>query len=72
LSADFAPGVGTARGDSGLNRSGVSILLVEQNVRQSLSICDMGYVLEGGRIVAQGPGHALLESEAIVQAYLGV
>jgi branched-chain amino acid transport system ATP-binding protein len=55
-----------------LNRRGMSILLVEQNVRQSLSICDVGYVLEGGRMVAQGPGRSLLENEAIVQAYLGV
>jgi branched-chain amino acid transport system ATP-binding protein len=54
------------------NRRGVTILLVEQNVRQSLSICDMGYVLEGGRIVAQGPGASLLADEKIVQAYLGV
>lgn len=51
---------------------GVSILLVEQNVRHSLSICDHGYVLEGGRIAAAGPGRALLDDPHIARAYLGV
>ena len=55
-----------------LNRSGVAILLAEQNIRQSLSICDVGFVLEGGRIVAQGPGKSLLRHKRIVESYLGV
>jgi branched-chain amino acid transport system ATP-binding protein len=54
-----------------LNRSGVAILLAEQNIRQSLSICDVGFVLEGGRIVAQGPGRSLLLDKRIVESYLG-
>jgi len=55
-----------------LKQRGVSILLVEQNVRQSLAICDRGYVLEGGRIAAQGPGNVLLADPQIAAAYLGV
>jgi branched-chain amino acid transport system ATP-binding protein len=55
-----------------LNREGTSILLVEQNIRQSLSICDFGYVLEKGRLVAEGPGRVLREDKRIVQVYLGM
>lgn len=55
-----------------LNRRGVSILLVEQNIRQSLSICDVGHVLEHGRFAVSGSGQSLLSNEQIVKAYLGV
>ncbi len=50
---------------------GTAVLLVEQNVRQALSIADRGYVLERGRIVAEGPGAELLSSARIQEAYLG-
>lgn len=50
---------------------GMTILLVEQNVRQSLSIADRAYVLENGRIVMEGRGSDLLENEQLKQAYLG-
>lgn len=50
---------------------GMTILLVEQNVRQSLSIADRAYVLENGRIVMEGKGSDLLENEQLKQAYLG-
>lgn len=50
---------------------GTTILLVEQNVRQSLSIADRAYVLENGRIVMEGRGSDLLENEQLKQAYLG-
>jgi len=50
---------------------GTTILLVEQNVRQSLSIADRAYVLENGRIVMEGRGPELLENDQLKQSYLG-
>ncbi len=50
----------------------VTILLVEQNVHMALAIADYGYVLENGRIVAEGEPKNLLESEALKRAYLGI
>ncbi|HYP82443.1 ABC transporter ATP-binding protein [Variovorax sp.] len=50
---------------------GVTVLMVEQNVRKALQLADRGYVLERGRIVAEGSGADLLGSDAIRQAYLG-
>ena len=55
-----------------LRESGVTILLVEQNVRQALAIADRGYVLEGGRIILDGEAAALAEHELLVSAYLGL
>jgi len=54
-----------------LNRSGVTILLVEQNARMALSIADRGYVLETGRIVKSAPAKQLLEDDDVKKAYLG-
>jgi branched-chain amino acid transport system ATP-binding protein len=54
-----------------LKRTGLTILLVEQNARAALEIADRGYVLEIGRVVAEGTGKHLLESERITKAYLG-
>jgi branched-chain amino acid transport system ATP-binding protein len=53
-----------------INREGVSVLLVEQNVRSSLKLAKRGYVLESGRITMSGPGKELLEDENIKKAYL--
>ena len=50
---------------------GVTVLLVEQNIRQALAASQRGYVLENGRIVLEGSGHELLASEATQKAYLG-
>ncbi len=50
----------------------VTILLVEQNVREALTIADYAYVLQTGRIVAEGKGEELLETEIVRKAYLGV
>lgn len=55
-----------------LNDDGMSILLVEQNVRQSLAIADYAYVLEKGRVVHQGAGSALLDDPFVKEAYLGL
>ncbi|MFM9887779.1 MAG: ATP-binding cassette domain-containing protein [Burkholderiales bacterium] len=54
-----------------LRREGLTILLVEQNARAALEIADRGYVLESGRIIAEGEARALLESPEIAAAYLG-
>lgn len=51
--------------------TGTTILLVEQNAQAALAVADRGYVLETGRIVTEGAGAELLESDAIRKAYLG-
>ena len=51
--------------------SGITVLLVEQNARKALGICDYAYVLENGRISLAGSGQELLQSDAVRKAYLG-
>jgi branched-chain amino acid transport system ATP-binding protein len=55
-----------------INRSGTTVLLVEQNARMALSIAHRAYVLETGRIVASGDAKELSESEEVRKAYLGM
>jgi len=55
-----------------LNRRGLTILLVEQNVAVSLKISQRAYVLENGRIVMSGSGAELLHNDRVRQAYLGL
>lgn len=55
-----------------LKAAGMTIMLVEQNVRQSLQISDYAYVLETGQIVLEGSGQAVLENEHTRKAYLGI
>ncbi|MCL2000993.1 MAG: ABC transporter ATP-binding protein [Planctomycetes bacterium] len=55
-----------------INKNGVTVLLVEQNVRQTLALCDRAYVLENGRIVLHGTGKELLNDEHVKEAYLGI
>ncbi|OQC07912.1 MAG: High-affinity branched-chain amino acid transport ATP-binding protein LivF [Alphaproteobacteria bacterium ADurb.Bin100] len=55
-----------------LNREGLAVLLVEQNVGQSLEIAQRAYVLENGAILFSGTGADLLASDALRLAYLGV
>jgi branched-chain amino acid transport system ATP-binding protein len=54
-----------------INATGVSILLVEQNLRRALAISHRAYVIQTGRMVLEGSGQELLESELVKQAYLG-
>ncbi len=54
-----------------ISKAGTTILLVEQNAKQSLSIAHRAYVLETGRIVLEGTGSDLLENDQIRHAYLG-
>lgn len=51
--------------------SGVSVVIVEQNAKQTLKIADYGYVLELGLINQEGPAQELLQSKSLIEAYLG-
>jgi branched-chain amino acid transport system ATP-binding protein len=55
-----------------INRDGVTILLVEQNVRQALTIAHRACVLESGRLVLEGRARELLDDERLKRAYLGL
>lgn len=55
-----------------INRQGVTILLVEQNVYQSLRIAHRGYVLETGKVALTGAGQELLDNEHVKKAFLGM
>ena len=55
-----------------INQQGTSILLIEQNVFNSLKISDRGYVLENGKIVLDGKGRELLDNPHIRKTYLGL
>jgi branched-chain amino acid transport system ATP-binding protein len=54
-----------------INRQGVPVLLVEQNVQRSLAIADRAYVLDQGTVVLSGPGRDLVQREEVRRAYLG-
>jgi len=54
-----------------INREGITVLLVEQNVHQSLKLANRAYVLENGRVVLEGAGKDLLNDERVREAYLG-
>jgi branched-chain amino acid transport system ATP-binding protein len=54
-----------------INAGGLTIFLVEQNVRQALKIAERAYVLENGRVVLQGSGRELLDEPRVQEAYLG-
>jgi branched-chain amino acid transport system ATP-binding protein len=55
-----------------LHKSGVSILLIEQNARAALAIADHGYVMEHGEIALQGSAAELAQNPRIVESYLGL
>ncbi|MHC1741856.1 MAG: ABC transporter ATP-binding protein [Syntrophobacteraceae bacterium] len=55
-----------------IHSDGLTLLMVEQNVKQTLAICDRAYVLENGRIVMEGKGKDLLEDEQVKTAFLGI
>ncbi len=55
-----------------INRSGISILLVEQNVKRALSLAHHAYVLQTGRIVLEGTGAELLGNALVKRTYLGL
>ncbi|MGD9909807.1 MAG: ABC transporter ATP-binding protein [Candidatus Izemoplasmatales bacterium] len=53
-----------------INKSGTTILLVEQNANRALHISNYGYVLETGKIIAEGPSEKLLNDPKVIEAYL--
>jgi branched-chain amino acid transport system ATP-binding protein len=55
-----------------LREQGITIFLVEQNVRQTLETADRAYVLENGRIILEGASKDLLQNEQVKTAYLGM
>jgi branched-chain amino acid transport system ATP-binding protein len=55
-----------------LHEQGITIFMVEQNVRNTLEVADRAYVLENGQIVLEGKGKDLLQNEQVKTAYLGV
>ncbi|KPJ88048.1 MAG: hypothetical protein AMS17_06780 [Spirochaetes bacterium DG_61] len=55
-----------------LREQGITVLLIEQNVRHTLEIADRAYVLENGRIVSEGKSSELLQNNHIKKAYLGL
>jgi len=55
-----------------INQEGVTVLLVEQNVKHTLSFCHRAYVLENGRVVMEGTGRDLLNNPHVKEAYLGI
>ena len=57
---------------SQLNRDGLTVLLVDQNLTQTLKISNYGYVLENGKIVLEGSSEQLLASEDTKRAYMGL
>jgi branched-chain amino acid transport system ATP-binding protein len=54
-----------------INRTGVTVIMVEQNARRCLQICDRGYVLDQGRNSYTGTGHELRDDPKVVELYLG-
>lgn len=54
-----------------INASGTAVLIVEQNARRCLAICDRGYILDQGRNAVTGTGHELLDDPKVVELYLG-
>ena len=55
-----------------INGEGVTVLLVEQNVRQTLAMCDRAYVLENGRTALEGTGQQLMDNDHVREAFLGI
>lgn len=54
-----------------IRNRGITVLLVEQNAKKALELCDYAYLLENGAIVKKGLGRELLNDEAVKNAYLG-
>jgi len=55
-----------------INKEGITILLIEQNIQMTLTFCNRAYVLENGRITISGTGNELLNNDHVRSAYLGI
>ena len=56
---------------SSLKREGLGILITDHNVRETLGICDRGYVLTKGKILTHGQAHEIAHHEKVRETYLG-
>ncbi len=54
-----------------INEEGTTVVLIEQNAQLALEFCDRAYILQTGKIVAEGRGEDLLKDESMIAAYLG-
>jgi len=54
-----------------INQAGVSVLLVEQNVKAALSLAKRAYIIENGHVTGEGEAQSLLNDEKVKDAYLG-
>ena len=54
-----------------VNEEGTTILLIEQNARKALKLCDRAYLMNVGNIVTEGTGKELLADSTLMEAYLG-
>ncbi len=54
-----------------INREGITIIFIEQNVELALRLAHRGYVLESGRVILEGPSAALLQSNEVKRIFLG-
>ena len=55
-----------------ISSTGLTVLLVEQKVQEALEVADRGYVLQNGRMVIEGTGEMLMETDIVKKAYLGL
>ncbi len=55
-----------------INKEGVTILMVEQNVKQTLAMCNRAYILENGRTTLEGTGKELMSNDHVREAFLGI
>jgi branched-chain amino acid transport system ATP-binding protein len=55
-----------------LNRNGLAVLLVSQEVRQTLTVAKYGCLLENGKVALSGPAHQLLANSKVKESYLGI
>ena len=54
-----------------LSERGIGVLITDHNVRETLGICDRAYIVNDGRIIAEGPPEAILRNEHVREVYLG-
>jgi branched-chain amino acid transport system ATP-binding protein len=54
-----------------INKRGITMLLVEQNLKKALKISNRGYIIQNGKITLEGPGNSLLNNEEIIKKFLG-
>ena len=54
-----------------LSKRGIGVLITEHNVRETLGICDRAYIVNAGKIIAEGSSHEIVDNEEVRKVYLG-